>query len=238
MKRMEVTDALVTRVLTVLEEVMTNKGVWDINSLDITVLDGPDSDRILYLGESVMIAKYGNYMIDFQFRTNLKYWIVWRTMLGITYFDPIWTPQSLMLDPTLNFEINRKYAPIVFEMPFEMIPEVSVEKGNIIRRTDFSQVCVWPGTKLDDTGPAGFEAYMFKEFGVRVQYLENITTSSGGIPGEGGRSDLFFAVHKDDISRFAVPRLEADIRWIEDVLATGNYIISIYPKRVFGYKTW
>lgn len=231
MKRMDVTDTLVTRVLTVLEEVMTNKGIWDINSLDVTILDGPDSDRILYSGESVMIAKYDYYMIDFQFRTNLQYWIVWRTMLDITYFDPIWTQQSLVLDPTLNFEINRKYAPIVFELPFKMIPEVSVEKGNIIRRKDYCQVCVWPGTTLEDTGPAGFETYMFKEFVVRVQYLENINTS-------GGRSDLFFAVHKDDINKFAVPRLKAGIRWIEDVLAPCNYRTPIYPKRVFGYKTW
>jgi len=35
--------------------------------------------------------------------------------------------------------------------------------------------------------------------------------------------------------KFSIPRLGYGISWIEDVL---TYHASIYPKRVFEYKTW
>lgn len=107
----------------------------------------------------------------------------------------------------------------------------------------FTQVCVWPGTVVGDAKKQKeFVTFMKTNFGVRVKYLEEIVTGPDfrkGLPVKdtGGRNDLFFSVHSADISKFAVPRLQVGIRWIEDVLAneTGK---SIYPEHVSKYKTW
>jgi len=115
------------------------------------------------------------------------------------------------------------------------------------RRKDHTQVCVWPGTvvqKCDNPTPIEeFEDFFIKNFDTRVQYIEEIVTDpdtkDGVIVEEtGGRTDVFFAIHKDDIGKFAIKRLELGIRWIEDVLAPCNYRCPIYPERVFEYKTW
>ena len=81
---------------------------------------------------------------------------------------------------------------------------------------------------------------------VRVQYLEEIETlpdrDEDGVedPDTGGRNDLLFAVHEDDVMEFAVPRLQIGIRWIEDAVGEWNnkngYII--YPERVKEYRIW
>jgi len=116
----------------------------------------------------------------------------------------------------------------------------------------FSQVCVWPscivinskvGDKSKEERINEFEKFMFGQFKVRVQYLEEIKTKPDHngdmiIEETGNRNDLFFAVHNEDIGRFAVPRLAVGIRWIEDTLATDNYKCHIYPDRVFKYVTW
>jgi hypothetical protein len=117
---------------------------------------------------------------------------------------------------------------------------------NVKLKEDYTQVCVWPHTILGDNKPEDFEKFIFDEFKVRCQFLEVIETESdldsngNPAPGTGGRSDLFFAIHKEDVGKFAVPRLtlQNPIRWIEDVLSGGNYISPIYPNRVFEYKSW
>ncbi len=60
------------------------------------------------------------------------------------------------------------------------------------------------------------------------------------VPETGGRHDVFFAVHNDDVMRFAIPRLQMGIRWIEDVLENEARETehSIYPERVKEYRTW
>lgn len=109
----------------------------------------------------------------------------------------------------------------------------------IEKKKGFAQVCVWPGTVVGSSEIEKFEKFMLDEFGVRVQYLEEITTKpNSNESNTGGRNDLFFAIHADDVGKFAIPRLQAGIRWIEDVLAPGNYRHQIYPARVFEYKTW
>lgn len=123
--------------------------------------------------------------------------------------------------------------------------------GNVIRKEHYDQVCVWPGTLVTDPSSdvplteqiKVFEECMAKD-GMRVQYLEEIKTrpdqypDKNEVPGTGGRNDLFFAMHKDDVGPNAVKRLAMGIRWIEDVLAPINYHSPIYPQRVFDYRSW
>lgn len=109
---------------------------------------------------------------------------------------------------------------------------------NVDRLPGFNQVCVWPTTQTEQD-PNGFVEFMRDKFLVRVQHLEDIyTLSDMGKEGTGNRCDAFFAVHDDDIAKFAVKRLSYGIRWIEDALARCNYHYAIYPHRVFQYKTW
>jgi len=111
---------------------------------------------------------------------------------------------------------------------------------------DFHQVCVWPGTEIQNTEREikEFELAIEATAGARIQYLEKILTkpdTDGGgnaIFDTGKRSDIFFAVHKDDVGKFAIPRLKLGIRWIEDVLAKGNYRCPIYPDHVYNYVSW
>ena len=118
-----------------------------------------------------------------------------------------------------------------------------MEEKNIERKENYSQVCVWPGTLLNENEIPEFEKWILDQFGTRVQFLETIVTkpdkeNGKAVEGTGGRHDVFFAVHKDDINKFAVPRLSVGIRWIEDVLDKNNYRCKIYPQRVNEYKNW
>ena len=102
---------------------------------------------------------------------------------------------------------------------------------------NFTQVCVWPATVVGKTKKKikEFEDWGISEFGVRFQYLEEILTNRDE-SGPGGRNDLFFAVHSEDVGKFAIPRLSYGIRWIEDVY--GNRQGHLYPDRVAEYKSW
>ena len=114
---------------------------------------------------------------------------------------------------------------------------------NVVKEKDYEQVCIWPGTILKDDQHEEFREFIKTELGVRIQILEVIFTYPTA-SGEGGRSDIFFAVHKDDMGNetehgsFMVQRLAMGIRWIEDVLSGCNYNEKLYPSRVFKYKTW
>ena len=112
---------------------------------------------------------------------------------------------------------------------------------NVARKPGFEQVCVWPGTLVGPDSVAEFEAFMLDNLGTRVQYLEEVKTYAdyeNGIAVEdtGERNDVFFAVHTDDIMKFAVPRFQYGMRWIEDVYGNGGG--SLYPERIEEYQTW
>lgn len=113
--------------------------------------------------------------------------------------------------------------------------------------TKFNQVCVWGSTIVGKKNVKAFEDFMKSEYGARVKYLEEIKTlpdMKAGIPqkGTGGRNDVFFVIHDEDIMKFAVKRFSMDppVRWIEDVL--GNEVSkqkqSIYPESVKKYRKW
>lgn len=112
------------------------------------------------------------------------------------------------------------------------------------RKPDFSQVCLWPGCLVGEKQIKAFEAF-FKEQGFRVQYLEEVLTypdlDAGflPVPNTGGRNDVIFAIHSEDIPKFAVWRFTAGIRWIEDVLARHNHSCHMYDcDRLERYMTW
>ena len=110
------------------------------------------------------------------------------------------------------------------------------------RLPDYTQVCVFPGLIVDENKIQVFTDLIKEAFDTRVQYLETILTKPDVDDPEntGGRSDVFFAVHQDDIEKFAVRRLGYGRRWIEDVLsnANGYHLNPLYPEYVEGYKSW
>ena len=108
----------------------------------------------------------------------------------------------------------------------------------------YEQVCIWPGCTLGDKTPQEFEEFMKSELGVDVKFLEIVFTNPDldetgkPVPDTGGRSDLFFALKDADVPKFAVPRLEYGIRWLEDAIYYNNNehlypkkILETYPKR-------
>jgi len=104
-----------------------------------------------------------------------------------------------------------------------------------------SQVCVWPGTLLGDASTEDFEKFLLEEFGVRAKYLETLETmpdmeNGHNVKGTGGRSDLFFSVNNEDVGKFAIPRLAAGIKWVEDFIDNGG--LTIHPERINEYRTW
>jgi hypothetical protein len=103
----------------------------------------------------------------------------------------------------------------------------------------FNQLCVWPGTIVGKDQIKDFEKFFKDEMGTRVKYVEEIETlPTPDEEGTGGRNDVFFYVHDEDIDKFAIPRLSMGIRWWEDVLGNGNGVL--YPQEVLTKypKTW
>ena len=99
----------------------------------------------------------------------------------------------------------------------------------------FKQLCVWPGTIVGKGNEKDFVDFMKKEFNARVKLAEEVTTNPDqcndvDVPETGGRNDVFFFVHDEDVLGFAVPRLKAGIRWWEDVVFNESHLI--YPKEV------
>ena len=112
---------------------------------------------------------------------------------------------------------------------------------NVARKEGFNQVCVWPGTVCGADFISGFEGWFLEKFLARVQYLEEVETApdfKNGHPveGTGGRNDVLFAIHDEDIGKFALPRMQYGIRWIEDVYGNGSG--GLYPERVAEYQSW
>ena len=89
---------------------------------------------------------------------------------------------------------------------------------------NYTQLCVWPGTSMGESTPKDLEEFFKENFNARVKYKCEVTTNpdlneaGDPIPDTGGRTDLMFYVHSEDIGHFAMPRLQAGIRWWEDVV--------------------
>jgi len=114
--------------------------------------------------------------------------------------------------------------------------------SNVVLKEGFKQVCVWPGTLVGPDEVDSLVNFFKEELGVRVQYLESIITGPDcdkrGRPvmNTGGRTDVLMAIHDDDTGKFAIPRFQFGIRWLEDVYLNGQG--DIYEDRIAGYKCW
>lgn len=93
---------------------------------------------------------------------------------------------------------------------------------------NYTQLCVWPGTVFGDSTPEDLEKFFLDEMKTRIKYhtqvetLPDLDESGKAIPDTGGRNDLFFYVHSEDIGHFAIPRLQMGIRWWEDVVGYND----------------
>jgi len=107
----------------------------------------------------------------------------------------------------------------------------------------FSQVVVWHGIVIGDEHIPDFLNFVAERFsGTRAQYIREVVTTPDlddngvEIPGTGGRNDVLFAVHEDDIAKFAVERLGYGMRWLDDVYLNGNGYL--YPADVSELLSW
>ena len=106
------------------------------------------------------------------------------------------------------------------------------------RNANFTQVYVWPGTLLPEDEIGKFIDFLSSQFGVRGQYLETIITlqcEKDG-PDSGGRHDVFFAVHDDDVRAFSAARLEWGMFHVESIFLNLSH--KAYPEHIKGYVSW
>jgi len=99
----------------------------------------------------------------------------------------------------------------------------------------FTQLCVWPSTTLGENTVEDLVQFFVDTFDTRIKFEEIVLTLPDKKDGiivkdTGGRSDIFFYAHTDDLSKFSVPRLNYGIRWWEDVVGNGSH--QIYPKEI------
>lgn len=114
---------------------------------------------------------------------------------------------------------------------------------NIKKQEGFEQVVVWPGTFIPEGDEQEFVDWIKNDFGCRAQYLEQIETKpdvSDTDGNTGGRNDILFAIHNEDIGKFSIRRLAFGMRWLEDVTSDVNGYPEnpIYPERILKYKAW
>ena len=102
----------------------------------------------------------------------------------------------------------------------------------------FDLVCVWSGTLIGEKHASDFENWFKNEFDIEVQYLEEVTTlpdrdkDGNVVEKTGGRNDVFFAIKREDASKFAIPCFRFGISWAEDAIPQDE---NIYPKYVKEY---
>ena len=99
---------------------------------------------------------------------------------------------------------------------------------------NFKQLCVWPATLLEENQIQDFINFFQEDMGVRVEYKTTLLTNpdldakGNPEPDTGGRHDVFFYIHDEDVMKFAVPRLSLGIRWWEDVIKYNDNS-HLYP---------
>lgn len=93
---------------------------------------------------------------------------------------------------------------------------------------------VWPGTIVEEGDEEKVMQFFDKALGIEpvivgcVRTLPDLEHRNMEKPETGGRSDFFFYVKDEDISRFAVPRFQYGMRWWEDIFYNKGQ--DIYPE--------
>lgn len=85
-------------------------------------------------------------------------------------------------------------------------------------------VAIWPGVSLEDDDIKDFES-LFEN--VRLKFITAVETLPDET-GPGGRMDVIFGVHPEDMPRFATARFQYGMRWLEDVYSNGHG--HLYPE--------
>ena len=97
----------------------------------------------------------------------------------------------------------------------------------------YSQVVAWPGTLVGEDEEEAFNAFLVETFA-----LTQPPRLIGEVPtNDGERVDVLFIIHDADIARFAVPRFEWGMRWLEDVLGNDarRGITTYTPRTLSAY---
>lgn len=109
-------------------------------------------------------------------------------------------------------------------------------------KKNYPQVCIWEGINPENFSFKWFTDKMKKDFDVRIICLEVIETrpeirSARVVEGTGGRFDLFFSVHKQDVDSFNEPKTQYTMKWVDDEISPAeNYKYQPYPERVKRYR--
>ena len=102
----------------------------------------------------------------------------------------------------------------------------------------YSQLCLIRGFEIGPDQIEDFEAIILNKFGVRIKYdaqvktLPDLDEDGNIIPGTGGRRDLFFYVHDEDVEKFSIARMHLGARWWEDVISHKSNKDSYHPSFV------
>jgi hypothetical protein len=117
-----------------------------------------------------------------------------------------------------------------------------VKQENVPIKLGYGTVCVIEGLVV---GPENVEAFVQNirhKTGARIQYLEEVVTRPSlenrrVVKGTGGRNDVFFAVHDDDVKDFVTARFSIGARWADDVIGNQRHSYGrvLYPKRFEDY---
>lgn len=95
------------------------------------------------------------------------------------------------------------------------------------------QLCVWEHTIVGSENVKEFEQWLKDCFDVNGKFVEEIYLNEN-------RTDVLFSIEDDDVSKFAIKRLQFGIRWWEDVLDNmetrgevlySEEILNKYPKQ-------
>ena len=120
--------------------------------------------------------------------------------------------------------------------------KVIIKKIPNTKKNKFNQLCVWAGVTVGKENIKDFEDHFKVNFNFRVKYAEEVKTKPDikdgkVVDGTGGRNDIFFYIHNDDINKFAVQRFRlGHIRWWEDVVSYNDNSHLYTQKILDKYK--
>lgn len=140
--------------------------------------------------------------------------------------SPSQDPKTIVSEPGVSYiDVAHAHSKVYFDaMAPRKQPVVSVNplmwtRTSVRKHGAYQTVCLWPGTSIRPGEVPDFVDFICKEFETvhPIEVIGNVKTRAGH-GGPGGRLDLLFLVHDDDVMKFAnSKRSELGIRWWSDV---------------------